>query len=152
MTDHDRLAGYLAGYLAGRSSASDLPPVIEALIADGPLAGSLSNSGGRQPVTYDPSRRPRVPLRDEPLEFAREAATGRVHVLPQQGGAGSITQRVTMLCNTTLTVGLKIGTASPPASYVGGDAFDDNDLCGPCVEALGDQSWRLPGSGYRSPR
>lgn len=92
-------------------------------------------------MTCAPSCRPRVPLRDAPLEFARESAANRVRVRPQQGPAGSITRHVTVLCSTAPSVGLETGTGSPPASYAGGDASDGSD-----------QSWRLPGPGYRNPR
>jgi hypothetical protein len=44
-----------------------------------------------------------------------------------------------MLCGARLLVGADERLA---AVWTGGDAFDDDSLCFPCVMALGDQSWR----------
>jgi hypothetical protein len=100
-----------------------------------------------------PSRIP--PLR-EPLEFVRNSRTGRVHILEWTPGpydedyepvsvtmaqalSGLVVARERMLCG--IAIRLLPGGTRRTGEKIGGE-FADEDLCIPCVHALGDQQWR----------
>lgn len=81
----------------------------------------------------------RIPPEDERLQFARNAETGRVHIMcwfPRDEPAPFtqivLSTLVQVLCGTNLWDSL----------YVADDGFTDDDLCIRCVRVLGDQSWR----------
>jgi len=84
----------------------------------------------------------------EPLEFARNPSTGRVHIMrwcPRDEGpsfaALTLSVHIRVLCGVDLW----------GAPYVAGDGFADDDLCIACVRALGDQQWRAFHVGNRGP-
>jgi hypothetical protein len=94
-----------------------------------------------------------VPLPGEPLDFVLNTRTGCVHVVPRDAGApadvppGEWGQAVAatlagpppqMMCGTRL----RYGWPGAAGEWVNGGNFTDEDLCVPCVHALGDQSWR----------
>lgn len=98
----------------------------------------------------------RIPPGSEPLKFTRNNRTGTVHVcgygpdsyyvpatrVPPE--AQMILSLVStprrMVCGAKLLVGMDDRQS---AAWIGGEHFDDNDLCPRCVHAMGDQSWRV---------
>lgn len=100
----------------------------------------------------------RIPPPGADLEFARNTATGTVHILchiPQRGEPGytepeacasfaaglaaMFTTPRRMLCGVRRLAG---ASGDWPAVWEAGNDFADSDLCVSCVQALGDQQWR----------
>lgn len=89
----------------------------------------------------------RVPPEGDELEFARNTRTGQVHVIatPYEEDAGTepgqfiqaLLSRTPMMCGARLFLGWDDGDEAVRVS-----AFADDDLCVPCVQALGDQAPR----------
>lgn len=98
----------------------------------------------------------RIPPMSEQLEFARNTKTGAVHILcygpdrlwmpaltredPKAAAIlGLVSSPCRMLCGAKLFVSAMEGHQ---AVWASGEDFPDDDLCYPCVRALGDQQWR----------
>jgi hypothetical protein len=81
----------------------------------------------------------RIPPPGEPLQFARNAKTGRVHIMrwcPRDERAPFA--EIVLSTHTRELCGVDLWDAQ----YVAGDGFADDDLCSACVRVLGDQQWR----------
>lgn len=97
----------------------------------------------------------RIPPLSEPLEFARNTKTCRVHILC--GGEardwipntrmnaeasailGLVSSPCRMICGAKMLVSSAVDF---PAVWEAGSSFADDELCDRCVQGLGDQSWR----------
>lgn len=109
----------------------------------------------------------RIPPPHAELKFAQNNHTGKVHIQPYvpepyedghepvdlgfaEGLAQFMTQGpISMLCGTRLRLHPRFHDEH--ASYVGGEHFDDDDLCIACVMALGGQQWRAFHADNRGP-
>lgn len=89
--------------------------------------------------------------------FARNAETGTVHILchvPERHEPGwspareyaSFAEGLADMFNTPswmlCGIRLLVCAGDGPAVWIAGDDFEDGDLCGRCVRALGQQQWQ----------